>query len=126
MACRRGPSLGARDTRSTPDGLRGVVEVRTPSVFSPIAVDWNTEPLIRRTYARALARLHLNVGHRPARDHNFIVLDLLRDKLNCPSNRLFELVEKWKPLLVGYEENGMQADIQHLGTFNMSETLASG
>jgi hypothetical protein len=49
MACRRDPSLGARDTRSAPGGLRGTVEVRTPSVFSPIAVDWNTEPLIRRT-----------------------------------------------------------------------------
>jgi len=45
MARRRGPSLGARDTRSAPDGLPEAVKVRTPSVSSPIAVDWNTEPL---------------------------------------------------------------------------------
>ncbi len=49
-------------------------------------------------------------------DQNYVVLDLLRDKLNLTerAERLFELVQKWKPLLVGYEEYGLEADIQHI------------
>jgi len=49
-------------------------------------------------------------------DNNYVVLDVLRDKLNLGerAERLFELVERWKPLLVGYEEYSMQADIQHI------------
>ena len=47
-------------------------------------------------------------------DQNYVILDVLRDKLNLSerAERLFELVAKWKPLAVGYEEYGLQADIQ--------------
>jgi len=50
------------------------------------------------------------------RDRNYVVLDVLRDKLSLRerAERLFELVDRWKPLLVGYEEYGLQADIQHI------------
>ncbi len=50
------------------------------------------------------------------RDERYVVLDVLRDKLNLSerSDRLFDLVEQWKPILVGYEEYGLQSDIQHL------------
>lgn len=50
------------------------------------------------------------------RDERYVVLDVLRDKLNLSerSDRLFDLVEQWKPILVGYEEYGLMADVQHL------------
>ena len=50
------------------------------------------------------------------RDERYVVLDVLRDKLNLTerSDRLFDLIEKWRPILVGYEEYGLQSDIQHL------------
>jgi phage terminase large subunit-like protein len=50
------------------------------------------------------------------RDRNYVVLDLVRDKLNLKerADTLFELHEKWLPLGVGYEEYGMQADIQFI------------
>jgi hypothetical protein len=50
------------------------------------------------------------------RDERYVVLDVLRDKLNLTerSDRLFDLVEQWRPILVGYEEYGLQSDIQHL------------
>lgn len=49
-------------------------------------------------------------------DENYVALDVLRDKLNLTerADRLFELVNKWKPIEVGYEEYGLQADIQHI------------
>lgn len=47
---------------------------------------------------------------------NYLGLDLVRDRFNLTerTERLFELHEKWKPILVGYEKYGMQADIQHI------------
>jgi phage terminase large subunit-like protein len=50
------------------------------------------------------------------RDRNYVVLDVVRDKLNLKerADALFELHEKWLPLGVGYEEYGMQADIQFI------------
>ena len=49
-------------------------------------------------------------------DKNYVVLDIIRDRLNLTerTERLFELHERWKPLRVGYEQYGMQADIQHI------------
>jgi len=49
-------------------------------------------------------------------DRNYVILDVVRDKLNLPqrADLVFQLVERWRPLLVGYEEYGMQADIQHI------------
>jgi phage terminase large subunit-like protein len=48
-------------------------------------------------------------------DDNYYVLDLVRDRLNLleRGERLFSLHRKWKPLGVGYEKYGMQADIEH-------------
>lgn len=50
------------------------------------------------------------------RDRNYVALDLVRDKLNLKerADTLFELHEKWLPLGVGYEEYGLQADIQFI------------
>lgn len=49
-------------------------------------------------------------------DENFYVLDMVRDRLNLTerADRLFELHRKWRPLNVGYEKYGMQADIDHM------------
>lgn len=48
-------------------------------------------------------------------DDNYRVLDMVRDRLNLVQrgDRLFTLHRKWKPLGVGYEHYGMQADIEH-------------
>ncbi len=50
------------------------------------------------------------------RDRNIIALDLVRDRMNLRerTKTFFELVDRWKPLAVGYEEYGLQADIQHI------------
>ncbi len=51
-----------------------------------------------------------------APDGNYYLLDAIRDRLNLTqkSAKLFELHRKWKPLKVGYEEYGAQADIEHI------------
>lgn len=48
-------------------------------------------------------------------DENYHVLDLVRDRLNLVErgDMLFRLHKKWKPLGVGYEKYGMQADIEY-------------
>ncbi|NIS38226.1 hypothetical protein GWN26_06570, partial [Candidatus Saccharibacteria bacterium] len=56
-----------------------------------------------------------------APDHNYYLLDMIRDKLN-PTERveaIFQLHRKWnakggKPPTVGYEKYGMQSDIHYL------------
>lgn len=52
----------------------------------------------------------------PGADGNFYALDSVRDRLNLTerSQKLFELVRKWKPALVGYEQYGLQADIEFI------------
>jgi len=49
-------------------------------------------------------------------DNNYYVLDMLRDRLNLTerTHHLFRLHRKWKPLSVGYERYGIQADIAHI------------
>lgn len=49
-------------------------------------------------------------------DENWYCLDLYRDRLNLTqrADLIFRLVKKWRPLSVGWEEYGMQADISHL------------
>ncbi len=50
------------------------------------------------------------------RDKNYVVLDVIRDRLNLTqrTDKLFEMHEKWLPLKVAYEEYGLQADIEHI------------
>lgn len=50
------------------------------------------------------------------RDHKYYVLDGCRGRLNLTerTSRLFELVRKWNPLQVYYEQYGMQADAEHI------------
>lgn len=50
------------------------------------------------------------------RDRNYVALDLVRDRMNLKerAEALFDLHEKWLPLGVGYEEYGLQADIQFI------------
>jgi phage terminase large subunit-like protein len=49
-------------------------------------------------------------------DENYYVLDMVRDRLNLleRADTLFQLHRKWKPMTVGYEKYGMQADIEHI------------
>lgn len=49
-------------------------------------------------------------------DNNYYVLDMVRDRLNLTerADYLFRLHKKWRPLNVGYEKYGMQADIAYI------------
>lgn len=49
-------------------------------------------------------------------DGNHYVLDGIRDRLNLTerSQTLFDLVRRWKPTAVGYEQYGLQADIEFI------------
>lgn len=49
-------------------------------------------------------------------DRKYRVLDIIRDRLQLGdrARKLFELHRKWRPIKVGYEEYGMQADIEHI------------
>jgi len=49
-------------------------------------------------------------------DGNRYVVDGLRDRLNLTERcaAVFELVRKWRPTLVGYEQYGLQADVEHI------------
>lgn len=49
-------------------------------------------------------------------DGNHYVLDGVRDRLNLTerSQTLFDLVRRWRPNLVGYEQYGLQADIEFI------------
>jgi phage terminase large subunit-like protein len=49
-------------------------------------------------------------------DENYYVLDMIRDRLNLieRGDAVFSLVRKWKPLSVGYEEYGLQADREYI------------
>ena len=51
-------------------------------------------------------------------DKRRYVLDHVRERLSLTqrAEMLFELVQQWKPLAVGYEEYGLQADIEYLQT----------
>lgn len=49
-------------------------------------------------------------------DHNYYLIDGVRARLNLTerTKRLFELVRKHRPIRVGYERYGLQADIEHM------------
>lgn len=49
-------------------------------------------------------------------DRNYYVVDGVRDRLNLKerADRLFNLHRTWRPLNVGYEKYGQQADIEHM------------
>lgn len=49
-------------------------------------------------------------------DKNYYQLEVIRDRLSLTerANMLLLLHRKWKPLGVGYEKYGMQADIEHI------------
>lgn len=49
-------------------------------------------------------------------DGNYYVLDIIRDRLSLTerADALFSLHRRWKPMRVGYEKYGMQADIEHI------------
>lgn len=51
-----------------------------------------------------------------AQDNNYYLIDGVRDRLNLTerTKTLFRLVRKHKPLNVGYEEYGLQSDIEHV------------
>jgi len=49
---------------------------------------------------------------------NYYLVDMVRDRLNLTerARNLFALHRKWRPIGVGYEQYGMQADIEHIQT----------
>jgi phage terminase large subunit-like protein len=49
-------------------------------------------------------------------DQNYYLLDAVRDRMNLTERtaKLFELHRKWKPTKTGYEQYGMQSDIEHI------------
>ena len=51
-------------------------------------------------------------------DGNYYLVDALRDRLNLTerSAALFKLHRQYRPLAVGYERYGMQADVEHIRT----------
>lgn len=51
-----------------------------------------------------------------APDGNYYLVDGIRDRLNLTekAKKLFQLHRKWRPVRTGYEEYGMQADIEHM------------
>jgi len=50
------------------------------------------------------------------KDENYYLLDAVRDRLNLRERAqfVFELHRKWRPMKVGYEKYGMQADIDYI------------
>lgn len=51
-----------------------------------------------------------------APDNNYYLIDAIRDRLNLTerTQAVFDFVRKWQPICVGYEEYGLQADIEHI------------
>lgn len=51
-----------------------------------------------------------------AGDQNYYVLDFIRDRLSLTqrADALFKLHREYRPLMVGYEKYGLQADIEHM------------
>jgi predicted phage terminase large subunit-like protein len=49
-------------------------------------------------------------------DKNYYIIDMIRDRLNLTerTQTLFGLHKMYRPMAVGYEEYGMQSDIEHL------------
>jgi hypothetical protein len=49
-------------------------------------------------------------------DNNYYLIDGVRDRLNLAERAkwLFKLHRRWRPRSVGYEEYGLQADIEHM------------
>jgi predicted phage terminase large subunit-like protein len=49
-------------------------------------------------------------------DRNYYLIDMVRDRLDLRERtaRLFKLHAEYRPLVVGYEKYGIQADIQHI------------
>ena len=49
-------------------------------------------------------------------DENYYIIDCVRDRLSLPerTKALFELHRYYQPVAVGYEQYGMQADIEHM------------
>ena len=59
-----------------------------------------------------------------ASDHRYYVIRIYRDRLNLTerTKMLFKLHRKYRPLKVGYEQYGMQADIEHIKFVQELET----
>ena len=49
-------------------------------------------------------------------DRNYYLVDAIRDRLNLTQRTaaLFRLCRQWGPVKIGYEQYGMQADIEHI------------
>lgn len=57
-------------------------------------------------------------------DQNIYLLDGVRDRLNLTdrTDAVFELHRAWSPMFVGYEEYGLQADIEHIQYVQQQKT----
>ena len=57
--------------------------------------------------------------------HNRFYVDCIRDKMNLRERwlALKMLVEKWRPLNVGYEKYGLQSDIEYVQEKQVEESF---
>lgn len=49
-------------------------------------------------------------------DGNYYLLDAIRDRMNLTerASKVFQMVQRWKPVIVAYEKYGLQSDIEHI------------
>jgi len=79
--------------------------------------DWNfyitVDPASEKKKDNDYTAMHV-IGLAP--DKNYYWVDGVRDRLNLSerTKQLFRLVRKWRPLKVGYEKYGLQADVEHI------------
>lgn len=85
--------------------------IKTPSTGNRVIV---VDPSSGRSKTRGDFTSMWVVGR--GADDNFYILDGVRDRLNLTERceELFKLVRKWKPAGVGYEQYGLQADIEYI------------
>lgn len=90
------------------DWLRKYREVNAKYLNTYIVVDPANEKKKRSDYTAAWV---IGLGE----DNNYYALDMVRDRLNLTARArmLMNLHRKWRPIGVGYEKYGMQADIEH-------------
>ena len=89
--------------------LKFYKEIKTKEMNLYVFVDPANEKKKRSDYTAAFV-----VGLNP--DNNYYIVDVIRDRLNLSERTelVFDWHRKYKPLGVGYEKYGMQADVDHI------------
>lgn len=83
--------------------------------------DWNfyitVDPASKKKKARSNEPDYTVIEvNAKAPDGNWYLIDAVRDRMNLTerTDKLFEFVVKYQPIAVGYEQYGMQADVEHI------------